>query len=162
MSSRTVQIILVAGALLLVFGLAMAPRLPKEAREKADLNPTDKKLANAVALVQNGENPMEGIMMIREVLSDDSTNVDAHWHLAQFSLTSRQIENAAFRFEKVIQFDDNLKYPEAYFWLAQTRLSLDQPEMAVPLLEKYLTLESDTIITNGVVRMLDQLKSDLE
>lgn len=162
MSSRTVQIILVAGALLLVFGLAMAPRLPKEAREKADLNPSDKKLANAVALVQNGENPMEGIMMIREVLSDDSTNVDAHWHLAQFSLTSRQIENAAFRFEKVIQFDDNLKYPEAYFWLAQTRLSLDQPEMAVPLLEKYLTLESDTIITNGVVRMLDQLKSDLE
>ena len=162
MSSRTVQIILATGALLLVIGLAMAPRLPKDVRDEADKSPEELKLAEAIALVQNGENPMQGIMMIREILDEDSTNVDAHWHLAQFSLTSRQIENAAFRFEKVIQFDKDLKYPESYFWLAQTRLSLDEPEKAIPLLEKYLTLETDTIVTNGVQRMLDQLKGDLE
>jgi len=162
MSSRTTQIILVSGALILIIGLALAPRLPKEARTKAKADPVAKKLSSAVAKVQNGERPMEGIMMIREILEEDSTYVDAHWQLAQFSLTSRQIENAEFRFEKVIQFDDNQKYPEAYFWLAQTKVSLDKPQEAVPLLKKYLTLETDTIVKNGVERMLIQLEGDLE
>lgn len=162
MSSRTIQIILVSGALILIIGLALAPRLPLEAREKGITDPIAKKLSSAVAKVQNGQNPMEGIMMIREILEEDSTYVDAHWQLAQFSLTSRQIENAEFRFEKVIQFDENQKYPEAYFWLAQTKVSLDKPREAIPLLKKYLTLESDTIVINGVERMLNQLEGDLE
>jgi TolA-binding protein len=162
MSSRTTQIILVSGALILIIGLALAPRLPHEAREKVNTDPIAKKLSSAVAKVQNGQNPMEGIMMIREILEEDSTYVDAHWQLAQFSLTSRQIENAEFRFEKVIQFDENQKYPEAYFWLAQTKVSLDKPQEAIPLLKKYLTLESDTIVINGVERMLNQLEGDLE
>jgi len=162
MSSRTTQIILISGALILIIGLMFAPRLPKEARQKANADPAAKKLSSAVSKVQNGENPMEGIMMIREILEQDSTYVDAHWQLAQFSLTSRQIENAEFRFEKVIQFDENQKYPEAYFWLAQTKVSLDKPQEAVPLLNKYLTLETDTIVKNGVKRMLNQLEGDLE
>jgi len=162
MSSRAIQIILVSGALILIVVLAFAPRLPDDARKKVSNDPAAKKLSSAVAKVQNGQNPMEGIMMIREILEEDSTYVDAHWQLAQFSLTSRQIENAEFRFEKVIQFDDNQKYPEAYFWLAQTKVSLDKPREAVPLLKKYLTLETDTIVTTGVKRMLDQLEGDLE
>ncbi len=162
MSSRATQIILVSGALLLIVVLALAPRLPMDARETAEADPLSKRLSSAVAKVQNGQNPMEGIMAIREILEEDSTYVDAHWQLAQFSLTSRQIENAEFRFEKVIQFDDNQKYPEAYFWLAQTKVSLDKPQEAIPLLKKYLTLETDTIVINGVERMLNQLEGDLE
>lgn len=162
MSSRTTQIILVSGALLLIVALALAPRLPMDAREKAKADPLAKRLSSAVSKVQNGQNPMEGIMAIREILEEDSTYVDAHWQLAQFSLTSRQIENAEFRFEKVIQFDDNQKYPEAYFWLAQTKVSLDKPREAIPLMKKYLTLETDTIVINGVERMLNQLERDLE
>lgn len=162
MSSRTTQIILVSGALILILVLALAPRLPRGEHLEANADPTSKKLSSAVAKVQEGKNPMEGIMMIREILDEDSTNVDAHWQLAQFSLTSRQIENAEFRFEKVIQFDDNQKYPEAYFWLAQTKLSLDKPKEAIPLLKKYLTLETDTVVINGVERMLNQLEGDLE
>ena len=161
MSNRTTQIILVAGALILVIGLALAPRLPKEKRESAEASPLDLKLSNAVSMVQNGENPMEGIMMIREILAEDSTNVDAHWHLAQFSLTSRQIDNASFRFEKVIQFDENQKYPEAIFWLAQTKIALDQPEEAIPLLKKYLTIETDTIVLKGVENILVELEGNL-
>ena len=157
---RTTQIVLVLGALILISGLVLAPRLPAEKQEQAIINPVNLKLQQAVAMVQNGENPMQGIAMMREILEEDSTNVDVHWELAQFSLTSRQIENAAFRFSKVIKFDTEHKYPQAYFWLAQTELELDHREEAIVLLEKYLTLETDTVVINGVAQMLERLKQD--
>jgi tetratricopeptide (TPR) repeat protein len=160
MSNRTIQIIFALGAIALILGLAFAPRLPLEARQVAKASPIDLEINRAVSLVQNGENPMEGIMILRGILAEDSTNVDVHWHLAQFSLTSRQIENAEKRFGKVIQFDDQNKYPEAFFWLAQTKMALEKPNEAIPLLEEYLTLETDTIVLTGVQRMLDQLKGN--
>jgi|GEM_PF-2429227 len=162
MGIRAIQIVLVAGALILIIGLVLAPRLPVEARAEAKASPADLKLSEAIALVNNGENPMQGIQIMRELLEEDSTNVDVHWHLAQFSITSRQIENAAFRFQKVLQFDQNQKYPEAYFWLAQTNITLGQPQAALPLLIKYKTIEQDTIILRGVDRMIEQLQEELK
>jgi len=161
MKHRIIPIVLVSVGVILVIGLVSAPRLPAEKQLLAEASPTDLKLMQAVGLVQAGENPMEGIAILRAILEEDSTQVDAHWHLAQFSITSRQIENASFRFEKVVQYDQDLKYPEAYFWLAQTKVALDENEEAIPLLEKYLTLETDTVVINGVHRMLDQLKTEL-
>jgi tetratricopeptide (TPR) repeat protein len=161
MSSKTVQILLVTGAVLLIIGLVLAPRIPAEKRILAEASPIDLRLMQAVGLVESSENPMEGIAMLRQILEEDSTQIDAHWHLAQFSITSRQIENASYRFEKVVQYDENQKYPEAYFWLAQTKIALDKDAEAIPLLEKYLTLETDTVVINGVSRMLVQLKSEL-
>ncbi len=161
MSPRVINIVLVSMTLLLVVGLVLAPRLPSEKRILADASPTDLKLLQAVGLVQNSENPMEGIAMIRAILEEDSTNVEAHWHLAQFSLTSRQFDNAAFRFGKVVEYDKDVKYPEALFWLAQSKIANDQGNEAIPLLEKYLKYETDTVVINGVNRMLNQLKTDL-
>jgi TolA-binding protein len=154
MGIRLTQITLVAGALLLILGLAFAPRLSQENRQKADTDPVNLQISNAVAKVENGKKPMEGIMMLREILKKDSTNVDVHWHLAQFSITSRQIENAAYRFEQVIKYDDNQKYPEAYFWLAQAKVALNKNNEAAKLFNKYLNLETDTVIRKGVKRML--------
>lgn len=162
MGIRTTQIVLVAGAIMLIIGLVLAPRLPLEARASAEASPTDLKLSEAIALVNNGDNPMQGIQIMRELLEEDSTNVDVHWHLAQFSITSRQIENAAFRFQKVLQFDKDQKYPEAYFWLAQTKITLGEADEALPLLIKYKTLEQDTIILTGVNRMIEQLQEELK
>lgn len=161
MSSKTVQILLVSGAVLLVIGLVLAPRIPAEKRILAEASPIDLRLMQAVGLVESSGNPMEGIAMLRQILEEDSTQIDAHWHLAQFSITSRQIENASYRFEQVVRYDENQKYPEAYFWLAQTKIALDKESEAIPLLEEYLTLETDTVVINGVSRMLVQLKSEL-
>ncbi len=157
---RNTQIILVIGALVLISGVVLAPRVSAEKQAKVETNPVNLKLQQAAAMVENGENPMQGIAMMREILAEDSTNIDVHWQLAQFSLTSRQIENAAFRFSKVIEFDENHKYPQAYFWLAQTKLELDNKEEAIPLLEKYLTLETDSVVINGVAQMLMKLKQE--
>jgi TolA-binding protein len=156
---RIVQIALICGALLLLIGLIFAPRLPKEKRI-AETNPISFEINQAVDMVQNGENPMEGIMKLRAILEEDSTQVDVHWHLAQFSITSRQISNAEERFEKVIQYDTDVKYPTAYFWLAQTKVQLGKEAEAIPLLEEYLNYEQDTVVIGGVERMLNQLKEE--
>jgi TolA-binding protein len=153
---RIVQIALICGALLLFIGLVFAPRLPKNKRA-VETNPINLEINEAVEMVQNGENPMQGIMKLRAILEEDSTQVDVHWHLAQFSVTSRQISNAELRFEKVIQYDTEVKYPTAYFWLAQTKMQLDKDSEAIPLLETYLNYEQDTVVIQGVERMLDQL-----
>jgi tetratricopeptide (TPR) repeat protein len=157
---RGTQIALISGAIILIVGLIFAPRLSSEDMPTAEINPTDLEISEAVALVENGENPMQGIMKLRAILEKDSTNVDVHWHLAQFSITSRQFENASFRFGKVLEYDNGEKYPDAYFWLAQTKVALGQRQEAVPLLEKYLTLETDTVILKGVENMLFELKQD--
>lgn len=156
--NRAIQLGLIAVALLMAVGLVFAPRLPAEKRILTEASPTDLRLMQAVGLVQNGENPMEGIAMLRQILAEDSTQVDAHWHLAQFSVTSRQIENAAFRFGKVVDLDKGEKYPEAYFWLAQTKVALGQNTEAIELLQHYLTIETDSIVLTGVSRMIEELE----
>lgn len=162
LSIRTTLVVLVLGTVILIAGLIWAPRLSAEVRN-AQIAPDDLRLQQAIAEIQNGQNPMKGIAMMQDLLKEDSTNIDVHWYLAQFSLTSQQIENAAFRFEKVIQFDTaaERKYPQAYFWLAQTKLELDQREEAIPLLEKYLSLETDTVVIQGVEQMLERVKGHI-
>lgn len=163
LSVRTTQIVLVLGTLILISGLVLASRLSSDVHSHAETSSDNLKLQQAIAVIQNGESPMEGIMMMREILAEDSTNIDVHWYLAQFSLTSQQIDNAAFRFGKVIEYDtaNPPKYPEAYFWLAQTKLELDQREEAIPLLEKYLSIETDTVVIRGVEQMLEKVKGSI-
>lgn len=161
-SARAVQIALIVGTLILISGLIWSPRLSKEVRE-GQIKPDALRLQQAIAEIQNGQNPMKGIAMMQDLLKEDSTNVQVHWYLAQFSLTSQQIENAEFRFEKVIQFDtdSHREFPQAYFWLAQVKLELDKDEEAIPLLEKYLTLETDSVVVQGVEQMIERIKEHI-
>ena len=52
------------------------------------------------------EMPMEGIMMIREVVARDSTNIYAQMMLGYGSLVSGQYDKAIERFEKVLAIDN--------------------------------------------------------
>ena len=54
--------------------------------------------------------------MLKDILKEDSTNTDAHWHLGHFSIQSKQYEKAVFRFNKVIETGVE-KYPQAYLYL---------------------------------------------
>lgn len=96
------MIILAAGLLLTVL---VMPKQPAEVREKANaVQPTGElsKLERAVELVQ-GPSPMEGILLLREILEEDSTNVDAHFYLGLFSVQSGQLDKARMRFETVMR-----------------------------------------------------------
>lgn len=162
MKHRVGTIILLSVFVLLALGLATAPRLPADKREvaRAVSDPIQLKIDRAVRLVHTGENPMEGITLLREILEEDSTQIDANWHLGQFSLTSQQFDKATSRFDKVVRYDTAGKYPQAYFWLAQGKMAEGRNDEAIPLLETYIGLESDTIVRNGVLGILERLRAE--
>ncbi|MFN8775748.1 MAG: tetratricopeptide repeat protein [Flavobacteriales bacterium] len=97
-------ILLVSLGIALIVLLLWLPRQPASAREKAAApsDPDSLKLAMAVEMV-NGENPMEGIMMLRELVEKDSTNVEAQYWLGVFAIKSGQLDKAVQRFQTVLR-----------------------------------------------------------
>jgi predicted Zn-dependent protease len=92
----------------LVIGYYALPKLPAKVLAKTEqvANPDSLKLMQAVELVQ-GETPMEGITLLRELIAKDSNNVDAHLYLGMFSVKSNQIDKAIKRFDKVVALRPN-------------------------------------------------------
>lgn len=157
----TPQLLAVLGAVVVTVLLVLAPRKPagNEQMAAAMADPIDIRTAEAVALV-NGEDPMRGIMALREILQDDPDNVEAHWHLGLFSVQSGQYDKALERFKKVIELaGDNV--PDAWFYLGRTYATLDSLPQAIESLKKYRTLAQDTAIIGGVDRYLIELENEL-
>ncbi len=69
------------------------------------------KCALADCFVTSSANPMNGIMLLRDVIAKDSTNETALLLLGQFAVKSGQIEKAISRFESLIRlYPSNIKY----------------------------------------------------
>ena len=158
MGLKKPQLLALAGAVVVIVLLVLAPRIPtgKEAKVPA-MDPIEAKTAEAVALV-NGQDPMRGIMMLREILEEDPNNVEAHWHLGLFSVQSGQYEKALERFKKVIELEPD-GFPDAWFYLGRTYATLDSNAQAIASLKKYKTLTQDTALLAGVDRFLLELEN---
>lgn len=78
-------------------------------------NELDLKVKMGVTLMTS-ENPMTGVLMIREVLEEDPSNRNALFQLGVLSIQSGQLEKAESRFEKLVELypDDE----EAMYYLA--------------------------------------------
>jgi tetratricopeptide (TPR) repeat protein len=164
-SQKKPQIVVLLAALFLIVLLVLAPRINQEARKTVETlaeeqtDPLKQRIDQAVAMVQSGGQPMQGIMMLREVLNEDPNNVEAHWHLAHFSIQSEQFDKAAERFEKVVELDTELQYPDAIFYLGKTYATLNRNDEAVVCFEKYMPLTQDTIIKKRVQEFIVELKN---
>jgi len=152
------QWLVLAGAVVVIVLLVLAPRAPKAEREAAKVDPQRIRMAEAVALV-NGQEPMRGIMMLREILEEDPENAEAHWHLGLFSVQSGQYDKALERFKKVIELEPD-GFPDAWFYLGRTYATLDSIDQAIASLSYYRTLVEDTAIAHGVDRFLRELENE--
>lgn len=156
------QLFAIFAAIALVVLLFFAPNkpplqdeniLPAEKKAEGDL---EQKLHLAISYVQEGKDPMKGIMMLREILEKDSNNVKAHFYLGVFSVQSGQWEKAKQRFLKVLALDSTES--EAYFYLAQVEANIGDISSAVEIFKKYKSLISDTVRINEVQSYIDELK----
>ena len=103
LKSRWLLIVLVVACIALIVLFLQLPKQPHTALEKVQSVDADSlKLAQAIELV-NGEDPMQGITLMREILAKDSTNVDAQFYMGMFSVRSGQLDKAIKRFETVVQ-----------------------------------------------------------
>ncbi|HRW90872.1 MAG TPA: tetratricopeptide repeat protein [Flavobacteriales bacterium] len=154
------QVLVLAGAGVLTVLLLLASRTPpgKEQAAAQAPDPIDLRVQEAVALV-NGTQPMQGIMMLREILQEDPDNVEAHWNLGLFSVQSGQYDKAVERFQKVLELDPE-GHSEAWFYLGRTYATMDSTDLAIAAFNEYRSTVTDTAIINGVDRFVMQLNNE--
>ncbi len=163
-SQKKPQFVVLLAALFLIVLLILAPRIPREYREMAEevslqsADPMEQRINEAVAMVQSGNNPMQGIMMLREILEEEPDQVEVHWHLAHFSVQSGQFDKAAERFEKVVELDQAGEFPDARFYLGKTYASLNRNEEAIRHFEQYLVQTTDSTVKRRVEEFITELK----
>lgn len=92
--------------------------LPKQPTS-SNVNSEDLEIKKAVAKVQSGENPMEGIAALLEIERKSPDNEEINFHLGVFSSISGQYEKAIPRLEKIC---GKPNYQEACYHLAQSYL----------------------------------------
>jgi predicted Zn-dependent protease len=97
-----------------------------------DSNNLELKNAMADCYVNTSENPMQGINLLREVMSKDSTNENALFLLGQFAVKSGQMDRARQRFESLVRlYPSNIKYS---LYLAQLFSAQGDKDRAVQTL----------------------------
>ena len=110
----------------------MLPRVPKEAQTRTQ--GLEGKINRGIALVDNGENPMEGIQLLLSVVKENPKNQKALYHLGLFSMRSQQYEKAVGRFETILSVEEKQEFEEVPYLLAVTFANLGENEKAKELL----------------------------
>lgn len=156
-----VQVFAIFAAVVLVVILFFAPNNPPLKEKTSSLQEgteedIDSKLNLAISYVQEGKDPMKGIMILREILEKDSNNIKAHFFLGVFSIQSGQWEKARQRFLKVLELDGS--ETEAYFYLAQANKSLGDTAKAIENFEKYKNFIQDENRLDEVQSSINELK----
>lgn len=117
----------------------------------------DQKLAKAAEILNSGQNPMEGIQLLREVVADDPENVEAHFQLGIRSIQSGQFDKAIERFSTVVKLSPEVA--EGYYYLAYAYQQAGKSSDALTAYEKVLALSSDDKLKAEVINSINDIKS---
>ena len=156
------QWLAIAGAVVVVVLLMLLPRTPKsDGTKAAEVSPLRVKLDEAIALV-NGTQPMQGIMILRQLAEEHPEEAEVHWHLGLFSLQSGQVDKAVGRFRQVVELDTEAKFPEAWSMLGQSYAMMDSTAAAITAFETYRERTTDAEALQATERALEGLRNKLE
>ena len=108
MSTKRLQIIFFTLAILSTIMLYQLPTSVIDNSEVENNVNENLSIDRAIELVE-GENPMEGIFMLRDIIEREPENVDALYYLGVLSLKTSQYEKASQRFNQIITIDSSDK-----------------------------------------------------
>jgi tetratricopeptide (TPR) repeat protein len=132
-----------------------------EAYENAlKLNPNDvvARTRLAVCQVEGSPDPMTGILSLRELVTKDSTNLEAQLNLGLFSLKSTQYDKAEKRFRTVIALDPD--YKDGYWYMAGAMEGQNKPAEAVKYYREYIKRNKDNPSENEEIeKYIDKLNN---
>lgn len=113
--------------------------------------------ANMAMTYVNTANPMQGILMLREVLDTDPTNELALFNLGILSMRSNQYSKAADRFKQILT--NNPANTKAKFYLGLTLVELGNKEEAKKILAQVKKEEKDPVIQQAIGELEERLKN---
>lgn len=121
------------------------------------LTPGRLDLKTKVAMTHvSSDNPMQGVMMLREVLEEDPDYAEAIFNMGLLAIRSGQYERAVGRFERLVQLQpDNY---EAYFYLGVSFKELGNKNESQAQFEKVKLLTDKPEIHESVNRYLEELE----
>ena len=88
---------------------------------------------------------MEGILILKELADAEVPNINAAFLLAQFSVTSGQLDKAVERYTQVLELDPN--HIDATWELAMLNMKMGDLEAAVSRFED--CVDKDETLSNG-------------
>jgi tetratricopeptide (TPR) repeat protein len=109
-----------------------------------DPKSNDVKTQLGIAYVSGSQEPMKGIMLLREAVSADSTNIEAQLNLGFFSMQSGQYDKAVSRFEKVLALQPDLY--EVQIYLSDALEALGDKKEALRTLQALKKNSTDTLL----------------
>lgn len=119
-------------------------------------NPSDLDAKTNVAMTYIAtDNPMQGITLLREVITEDPKNQKALFNLGILSVQSGQWDKAAERFEELVQVNAN--HVEGTFYLAVSLAETGKKQQAIEVFNKVKTMSSDPALTASVDEYLAKL-----
>ena len=124
----------------------------KSYQKVIEINPgnLDAKTDLGLCYAEGTASPMQGILLLREVVEKNPEHEMAQFNLGVLSVKSGQYEKAVERFQKVLEINPSNK--EARFLLGRTYSALGKKEIALKNLE--MIRESDDLRFNEEVKSL--------
>ncbi len=102
--------------------------------------------------------PMKGIMLLREVVAKDPKHENAQFNLGILSVRSGQYEKAIERFQKVIEINPARK--EMYFMIGKSYAMAGNKEKAIENLEKLKKETTDLQLIEQSNSLINQINSN--
>jgi tetratricopeptide (TPR) repeat protein len=104
----------------------------------------------------NGGSPMQGIVLLLDVVKHDPNNRNANLNLGLFAMKSGQFEKAVARFKTVIAQKAEV---EPYFYLAESYKQLGMKKEAVEAYQKCKEMIPDPVIGQKIDQYIKELKN---
>jgi tetratricopeptide (TPR) repeat protein len=121
-----------------------------------DSTNTENRIRLAGAYMEEGSQPMSGVLMLLDIVKKDSTNVDAQLMLGRFGLISGQIDKAIARFEKVLYLQP--QNSEALYSLAEAYRNKGDKQKAIELFEKCEKTLTDPAAKKEIEKLIESIK----
>ncbi|MEE1946276.1 tetratricopeptide repeat protein [Pedobacter sp. KR3-3] len=122
-----------------------------------DSTSLDAKTGLGITIVNGLGAPMQGIVMLREVVEKDPKNLKANMNLGMFAIKSGQFDKAIVRFNNIIS---QIKAtPDAYFYLATAYESLGQNKEAIDAYLNSKKLAANPTLSSFIDKKVAELKN---
>ena len=144
MKAYQIQLILVLSGLIIIYLLFKLPTSVMEIEKVEEKVNQTTSISTAMDLIR-GENPMEGIFMLREILEKDPKNKEALYNLGVLSIQTAQYQNAVNRFNQIIAIDSSDK--KAYLQLGISNYYLEKYNIADSMFNK-VKASGDSLLIN--------------
>jgi len=129
----------------------------ESAEAEAEPPNVENRIDSALILI-NGPQPMQGILMLRQIAEEHPENFRAQYHMGRFSAQTGQWPKVIERFEQLKKIDPS--FAESDYWLGRAYQELGQTDKAKTHLEDFLSKDQNNEqLRNEAETMLNQINN---